>query len=86
MTKRDIVRARRPINGAVSRLGKWRLYWPGPLPQGAAAIGTVNRGNGEEGAMKMTADDYQPDARMIHGVLSCGKCGGFDDSAMAEIA
>jgi len=41
---------------------------------------------GEDGAMKMTADDYQPDARMIHGVLSCGKCGGFDDSAMAEMA
>ncbi|HNT33142.1 MAG TPA: hypothetical protein PKN49_12105 [Candidatus Aminicenantes bacterium] len=35
----------------ISRLGKWRLYWPGPLPQGAAAIGTVNRGNGEEGAL-----------------------------------
>jgi hypothetical protein len=30
----------------------WRIYWgPAPLPVGAEALGTVTRGNGEDGAL-----------------------------------
>lgn len=35
----------------VNPAGKWKHYWTSPLPQGARALGTVNRGNGEEGAL-----------------------------------
>lgn len=35
----------------ISRLGKWRLYWPGPLPDGAEALGTVTRDGHDAGAL-----------------------------------
>lgn len=44
---------------AVQLGGAWRIYWgPGPLPAGAEALGTVTRGNGEDGALLRTRAGY----------------------------
>ena len=35
----------------IDTTGNWKLYWTGPLPEGAKALGTVTRDEGSTGAL-----------------------------------
>ena len=59
----------------LSKLGKWRIYWTGPLPDGAEALGTVTRDGYDTGAL----------LRMQTGVYVQGNAGAIRSLPQREI-